>query len=363
MMNRVLGETARLGQSIWLDELSRELIDSGRLRQRVAEGLAGVTTNPAIFEKAIARGSDPRVARSGLRDPVALYEHLAFADVRDAADLLRPVHERTRGRDGYVSLEVPPALAHDRAGTVREALRLVRAIERPNLMIKVPATGQGLGAIAELTGHGVCVNATLIFSVASYRRVAEAHAAGLERWLAGGGDAARVASVASFFLSRIDTAIDRRLDALEGCAHLRGRTAIASARLAHAAYREMSAMPRWQALAARGARPQRLLWASTSTKNPTYPKLLYVENLVGPDTVNTLPEETYLEWCRSGEPRPTLEADAEGALLQLVDLEAAGIPLAEVAASLLDDGLRLFAEAFERLLGALARAGAQTGRP
>jgi transaldolase len=288
-----IGEIVALGQSVWFDNIRRGLLTSGEFERMVREdGLSGVTSNPSIFEKAIVGSTDYDDALAEARgaatdgeapDAKSVYEGLAIADLRQAADVLRPVYEETDGGDGYVSMEVAPDLAHDTAGTVAEARRLWAAVERPNLMIKVPGTEEGIPAIRQLIGDGINVNITLLFSVLVYERVVEAYLAGLEDRLAGGGDVARIASVASFFISRIDSAVDHRLGA-----PLQGKVGIASAKLAYASFGELFEGERWQALHGRGARVQRLLWASTSTKNPAYSDVLYDESLIGPDTVDTI---------------------------------------------------------------------------
>src|SRR5690606_20187005 len=289
------------GQAIWLDYLKRSLIQDGGLKALIDDdGLKGVTSNPSIFEKAIAGTDEYAEAISaflakGDHSVSEIYEHLAIADIQAAAAVLRPVFDRTEGRDGFISLECSPYLADDTQATIVEAMRLHQAIDRPNVMIKVPATPAGIPAIRELTGRGLNINITLLFSLAVYEQVVEAYLSGLEQWRQAGGDLSRIASVASFFLSRIDTEVDKRLDALEDKAladGLRGQAAIASATLAYNRYQILVSSPRWQALAAAGARTQRLLWASTSTKNPTYKDTLYAEAVVGRDTVDTLPPAT-----------------------------------------------------------------------
>jgi len=368
-------EVHRFGQSLWYDDLSRPLLEEGHLRRMVErDGLRGVTSNPSIFQRALS-GSDAydaelaRAVEEGA-DALAAYERLAVQDVRAAADLLRPVYDATGGGDGFVSLEVSPHLAHDSEGTVHEARRLRAAVDRTNLMIKVPATPAGLPAIETLVGEGVPVNVTLLFSVEVYARVAEAFLRGAERWVGGDGDPRRVASVASFFVSRVDGLVDEALDArIAGASDparrgalqaLRGKAAIANARLAYAHFRETLARPRWRALAARGVRPQRVLWASTSTKDPAYPRTKYVDGLVAADTVNTLPGATWEAYREEG--RPTLalgEAcghwpeDLAGARRVVAELAREGIDLAEVTATLLDQGVQLFADAFDGLLAAL----------
>jgi transaldolase/glucose-6-phosphate isomerase len=357
-------------QSVWLDYIRRHLLTSGELRRLVDEdGVTGVTSNPAIFEKAIAGSSDytaslARHAGAGEGDPKALYEALAIEDIQLAADVLHPVYARTAGRDGYVSLEVSPDLAHDTAGTVEEARRLWRAVGRGNLMIKVPATPAGIPAIRQLISEGLNVNVTLLFSIEIYERVAEAYMAGLEALAAQGGDVGRVGSVASFFISRIDSVIDAQLAAKAAAAPndaersrvlaLAGRAAIANASLAYQRASALFGSARWQALAARGARPQRLLWASTGTKNPAYRDTLYVEDLIGPDTVNTIPPATLDAFRHHGRPRASLAEDPVAAAAVLAGIAAAGISMPEVADRLLADGVQRFVDAFRKLLAAVA---------
>ncbi len=360
-----------LGQSVWLDEIRRSMLEGGDLARLVEEdGLAGVTSNPAIFEKAIAGSADYRDATARLLadspiSAVELYERLAIADIRDAAGVLRRVWDATDGRDGFVSLEVSPHLAHDTDATVAEALRLWAELAVPNVMIKVPATPEGIPAIERLIAEGVNVNVTLLFSCDAYARVVDAYFAGLERRAARGLPLDRVASVASFFVSRIDTVVDRRVEELiagadgavrAGLERLMGATAIANAKMAFEISRKRFADGRWQALAARGARPQRLLWASTSTKNPAYRDVIYVEELIGPDTVNTLPPATLAAFRDHGEPRLSLEQGLDEARAHLDRIGAAGISLTAVTDQLLADGVRLFAEAFDRLLAAVEKS-------
>ncbi len=295
------------GQSVWLDYIRRSLLTGGGLKRRIEEdGLGGVTSNPSIFEKAIVESSEYRdlldAPGSKWLSAKELYEKIAIGDIQDAADLLRPVYDRSGRRDGYVSLEVSPLLAHDASGTVEEAERLWKTVGRENLMVKVPATEEGTAAVGSLIGKGININVTLLFSVEAYARIAEAYMLGLEEWASRGGDLSRVASVASFFISRIDTAVDHLLDlkaeaasspdeqaSLQG---LRGHAAIASAKLAYQHFHHFYGGERWGRLVQHGARPQRLLWASTSTKNPAYRDVMYVEELIGPDTVNTIPPAT-----------------------------------------------------------------------
>jgi transaldolase len=360
-------DLARHGQSLWYDGLKRELIRTGTLAQLVIDGVRGLTTNPAIYEKAIAGTSDydADVAALAARrlDAKAIYEGMAVEDLRAAADLLRPVYDETDGRDGFVSLEVSPLLARDARGTVEEGRRLWRALARPNVFIKVPGTLEGMPAVEALTAEGINVNVTLLFSRAAYRRAAAAWMAAPVARAGRGGTLSRAASVASFFVSRVDTLVDRRIDEaarraadagervrIEG---LRGQAGIANAKLAYQDFKVLVATTRWERLAARGARPQRVLFASTSTKDPRYPELLYVEGLVGPDTVDTVPPETFEALRRGASVRATLEEDVAGARAHLAALEALGIWMPEITDELLADGVEKFAEPFERLLATL----------
>jgi transaldolase/glucose-6-phosphate isomerase len=364
------------GQSVWLDYIRRSLIASGELRRLIAEdGVRGVTSNPAIFEKAVAGSSDYRemLEAPGARalDAKTLYERLAVRDIQDACDALRGVYEETTRRDGYVSLEVSPLLAHDAPGTLDEARRLWSAVGRENVMIKVPATAEGIVAIEQLISEGINVNVTLLFALEAYERVAEAYIAGLGRLVARGGDATRVASVASFFVSRIDTAVDALLARrVQGSTNARehtvlksltGRVAIASAKLAYQRYQELFSGGRWQALAARGARTQRLLWASTGVKDPNYRDVLYVEELIGPDTVNTIPPATFEAFRDHGRPRASLTEDVDAARDTLDRLAHVGIAMADVTDGLLAEGVRLFAEAFAKLLNAVEMQSKDAG--
>ncbi len=371
------------GQSIWLDYIRRGLITSGELLRHVREdGLRGVTSNPAIFEKAIAGSTDYSADLDALQrrtdlDAMAMYEHLAIRDIQDAAEVLRPVYEETRRRDGYVSLEVSPYLARDTQGTIEEARRLWKAVARENVMIKVPATPEGIPAIEQLISEGININVTLLFAQETYDRVAEAYIRGLARFSAQGGDPGQVASVASFFISRIDTAIDGIItDRLKTAAtaserallrSLFGKVAIANAKLTYQRYMEIYGGARWAPLAAKGAQSQRLLWASTGTKNPAYRDVLYVEELIGKDTVNTLPPATFEAFRDHGRPRASLTENLGEAQDTMVLLDQVGISLKEVTERLLQEGVQLFAEAFDKLLGAVekrckARAGAVIGR-
>jgi len=375
-MNR-LQALGRQGQSVWLDYIRRQIIENGELRRMVDEdGVAGVTSNPAIFEKAIAGSTDyvdalARQVAAGVAGPKALYEALAIADIQDAADILRPVYTRTNGRDGFVSLEVSPNLAHDTQATLDEARRLWKAVGRDNLMVKVPATPEGIPAIRQLISDGININVTLLFAVEMYEKVAEAYIAGLDARAAAGGDVSRVASVASFFVSRIDGVIDAKLaekaatstsaDQQGHLTALAGKAAIASARLAYHRYLRAFRTPHWQALAGRGARTQRLLWASTSTKNLAYRDVIYVEELIGADTVNTIPPATLDAFRDHGEIRASLQESPEDAAAALRGIEAAGISIRDVTAHLLADGVKQFDVAFSRLLDAVAAKSAVLG--
>jgi transaldolase/glucose-6-phosphate isomerase len=362
-------QIAELGTSIWYDNLNRALLSSGELARMVErDGLRGMTSNPSIFEKAIGTGNDYDAQIKTLDktlDDVGAFEHLAIKDIQDACDVFRPVFDRTGGVDGYVSLEVSPRLAQDGAGTIVEARRLFGAVARPNVMIKVPGTPECIPAIRELIGEGININTTLLFAVDAYLATADAYVGGLELFAKTGGDLRKVAGVASFFLSRIDTAVDKLVDDKHADPALKGKAAIANAKVAYAEYQKLIASPRWKALA--GARPQRLLWASTGTKNPAYPKLMYVETLIGPDTVNTVPTETYNELRDHGEGHVglTLTKDLDGARTTLAALEAAGISLKGVTDKLLVDGVAAFSKSFDTLLPVVAkkRAALQGDHP
>ncbi|MFO1510169.1 MAG: transaldolase [Steroidobacteraceae bacterium] len=354
----------RFGQSVWLDYIQRGMLTSGEVTRLIAQdALTGMTTNPAIFENAITQHHDYDAAIAALalegRAVAEIYEALVVEDVGRAADLLRPTYEESGGRDGYVSLEVTPHIAYDTEATIVEAQRLWRRVARPNLMIKVPATQAGLQSIRRLIALGVNVNVTLLFGVARYREVAAAWMAGLEDRLAAGAPLAGVASVASFFLSRIDTHVDHLLDEADGPAvrALRGQTAIACARLAYQEYKALTAGRRWQTLAANGVKSQRLLWASTSTKDRAYHDLKYVEALIGSETVNTLTPETLAAYRNRGEPADRLEEDLDVAGTLPERLAALGVDLETVSAELELQGVRKFVESFDRLHAALEGRG------
>ena len=357
------------GQSVWLDYLRRSLFTSGEFSRLITEdGLRGVTSNPSIFEKAIAGRTDyldalQNIERHRDLEPMALYEALAIRDIREAADLLRPVYDATGRADGYVSLEVSPYLAHDTAATIADARRLWKAVGRDNLMIKVPGTVEGVPAIRQLISEGVNINITLLFGVGRYADVATAYIEGLSTFVGHGGDAATMGSVASFFVSRIDTMVDgmitNRLAAATDASvrtaltGLLGTVAIANAKLAYQRYLEFCGTAAWQRLAAKGAHPQRLLWASTSTKNPRYRDVRYVEELIGRDTVNTIPPATLEAFRDHGRPRASLEEGVENARNVIETLERVGISLNDVTNRLVEDGVALFSEAFDHLLAAV----------
>lgn len=360
-----LHQLAQLGQAIWLDFIRRSFVTSGELQALIDQGLRGMTSNPTIFEKAIAGSQDYDadlrwLAAAGKTTPEC-YEALAIADIQMAADLFRPLFEQTAGADGYVSLEVNPTLAHDTAGTILEARRLFQAVNRPNVMIKIPATPEGLPAIEEVIASGVNVNVTLIFSVEQYAAVVQAYLNGLERLAAAGGDLRRVASVASFFVSRIDTAVDAELQRL-GLSELQGQAAIASARLAYARFRLLFSGDRWQALQRQGARLQRPLWASTGTKNPAYPDTLYVDNLIAPDTVNTLPPATLNAFLAHGRLALTLEEGLPAAQELMERLAAGGVDLPAITQRLLNEGVQAFAQSFTSLLESIDHKRQQFAR-
>lgn len=358
------------GQVVWLDFLSRRFIADGRLQRLVDEdGLAGITSNPSIFEKAILGSDDydaPLAARGHSHvDDRALFERLAVEDVRSAADVLKPVYDAAKRADGFASIEVSPYLAMRAGETVAEARRLWQAVGRENLMIKVPATAPGLEAIRQLTGEGINVNITLLFSQTVYEGVVEAYLGGLEDFIARGGDPAKVASVASFFISRIDTAVDKLVterlsqtadDAQRlALASIVGKVAIANAKLAYQRYKQRFAGPRWAALDAKGARPQRLLWASTGAKNPSYSDVLYVEELIGPNTINTMPLATLDAFRDHGRARASLQENLPAARQAMATLARLGISLDEIADRTLAEGIQLFTAAMEKLLDAIAR--------
>jgi transaldolase len=359
-----LSELSAAGTAVWLDFVDRKFLDAGGLKQLVdADGLSGVTSNPSIFEKAMGHGDayDASLAKYDREHPGAAtidrYEGQAIEDIKHAADTLRPVYDRLDAKDGYVSLEVRPTIADDTDATIAEAAKLWAAVDKPNLMIKIPGTPAGAPAISATIAAGINVNVTLLFGIEAYKRVAEAYATGLEERVRQGQPIDRIASVASFFVSRIDSAIDKKIDALgtEAAKKLRGKVAIANAKLAYAWYQEFSASPRWQMLAAKGAQPQRLLWASTGTKDPAYPTTLYVDTLIGPDTVNTMPPATMDAFRETGTVAQTLTQDVDGARQVLAEAERLGLDLDGVTDTLVEEGVASFAKAFDDLLGAIAK--------
>ncbi|HEX5469009.1 MAG TPA: transaldolase [Gaiellaceae bacterium] len=358
-----LGKLSELGQSVWIDYLSRDLIRSGELERMMREhSVVGVTSNPTIFQKAISSGDaydeQLREVLAEERDPKEIFLRLAVKDVEDALALLRPVWDEGSGRDGYVSIEVDPNIAYDTEATVAEALRLHEWIDEPNLFVKIPATKPGLPAIEDMIAKGRSINVTLTFSLRRYEEVARAYIRGLERLVAGGGDPSTVASVASFFVSRVDTETDKRLDAIGGHDKLKGKLAIANARLAYQRYEELFSGEAWDFLASKGATPQRPLWASTSTKNPEYRDVMYVEELIGPMTVNTMPEETISAFEDHGKVALTVEQGIDEAKRLFEDLAKAGIDYDDVTETLEQEGVEKFADSFSELLeGIRAKSG------
>jgi transaldolase len=355
MPDTPLTQLSALGQSVWIDFLSRRFVQDGDLAGLVEQGLVGVTSNPTIFQAAIADGDayDEQL-REVLKTetaPKEVFLALAVEDIRDACDILRPVWDRPgpTARDGWVSLEVDPTLAHDTAATIAEAKRLHDLVDRPNLFVKIPATKEGLPAIEEAIAAGIPINVTLIFSLQRHREVAEAYIRGVQRYADAGGDLSKLASVASFFVSRVDTEADKRLDAVGGHDELKGTLAIANAKLAYVTYQEVFAGEQWEALAAKGASAQRCLWASTSTKNPAYRDVLYVEELIGADTIDTMPRETVEAFLDHGRVRPSLEEDVDGARRTLDAFAAAGIDYDDVVETLEREGVEKFAKSFEQL--------------
>ena len=352
-----LKQLAEQGQSVWIDFLSRRFVHDGDLAGLVRDGVVGVTSNPTIFQGAIAEGDayddQIRDLSASESDPKEIFIALARDDIRDACDVLRPVWDEGNGKDGWVSLEVDPNLAHDTEGTIAEAKRLHALVEKPNLFIKIPATPEGLPAIEETIAAGIPVNVTLIFSLERHREVAEAYVRGLQRLVESGGDPSRIASVASFFVSRVDTEADKRLDAIGGHDELKGTLAIANAKLAYVTYAEVFSGSAWEKLAAAGATAQRCLWASTSTKNPEYRDVIYVEELIGPDTVNTMPRETVEAVQDHAEIERTLDRDVEGARAVLQAFADAGIDYDDVVQTLEREGVEKFAKSFRELFAGL----------
>ncbi len=366
-----LHRLSALGQSVWVDFLSRESIRGGHLQELIdADAVVGATSNPTIFQKAMSTGDayDEQLRELGEEglDARETFWRLAERDIKDACDLFHPIWEGGSGRDGYVSLEVAPDLAYDTLATYEEAINLHETVDRPNLMVKIPATQPGLAAIEDVIAKGHSINVTLIFSLRRYAEVAESYVRGIERLVAAGGDPRKVASVASFFVSRIDTEADRRLEELaQGGGDraggdpslikgLKGRLAVANARLAYQHYRSVFRGPRWEYLTGKGATPQRVLWASTSTKNPAYQDTLYVEELVGPDTVNTMPEETIRAYQDHGRPQSRLVVEVAQARKLLEELARAGVDYDDLTDTLEREGVQKFSDSFEELIAALA---------
>ena len=372
-----LKELIKFGQSVWLDYIRRDLFTSGELKRLIEQdGLRGMTSNPSIFEKAIA-GSDlyaqtlADLEKRKDLDAKGRYEELAIKDIQDAADFLKPVYQQTKKRDGYVSLEVSPYLAHKTQETLDEARRLWKRVGRENLMVKVPGTPEGIPAFQQLISEGININVTLLFAFDVYVRVAEAYIAGLEAFAKSGGDVSRIASVASFFISRIDTLVDGEIDAKLKTStspadqallrSLHGKVAIANGKLTYQRYKQIFSGPRWDALASRGAQTQRVLWASTSTKNPKYSDVYYVEELIGPDTVDTIPPATFDAFRDHGKPRASLEENVQAAQETMQGLETAGISMKAATDKLTDDGVKQFSDAFDKLLDAVKQHAAKAG--
>ena len=367
-----LKDLLKYGQSVWLDYIRRDLLTSGELKRLIEEdGLRGMTSNPSIFEKAIADSTLYSDILQSLRsrtdlDAKGRYEILAIRDIQEATDIFRSVYQDSKRRDGYVSLEVSPYLARDTQGTLAEARRLWKTVSRENLMIKVPGTAEGIPAFQQLISEGINVNVTLLFSQEVYKKVAEAYIAGLEQLAARGGDVSKMASVASFFISRIDVSVDAIVEGRlktskdpreqEQLKSLLGKVAIANGKETYVSYQKIFSGDRWKALAAKGAQTQRVLWASTSAKNPNYSDVLYVEELIGPDTVNTIPPVTFNAFRDHGHPRASLTENVEAANRTMETVAKLGISMKEVTDKLTDDGVRLFAEAFEKLLQAVEKS-------
>ena len=360
------------GQSVWLDYIRRDLLTGGELQRLIEEdGLRGMTSNPAIFEKAITGSTLYDDLLNSLRprtdlDAKGRYEILAIRDIQDAADFLRPVYQSSKRRDGYVSLEVSPYLARDTKGTIEEARRLWKAVGRENVMIKIPGTAEGIPAIQQAISEGININVTLLFAQDVYVKVAEAYIAGIEQFATNGGDVGKMASVASFFISRIDSLVDSMIDARlktskdateqQQLRNVQGKVAIANGKQTYEKYQDIFGSDRWKALAAKGAQTQRVLWASTSTKNPVYRDVLYVEELIGPDTVDTIPPATLDAFRDHGIPRASLTENVDAAHRTMEAVAKLGISMKEVTDKLTDDGVRLFAEAFDKLLAAVEKS-------
>lgn len=362
-MSNPLHELNAAGQSIWLDYIDRTMLQNGDLKKRIEQdALTGMTSNPTIFEKALAEGQayDGQIGSStGSYTAMELFELVETTDVRDACDIFRGVYDRTKGKDGFVSIEVSPSSANDARRTIGEAQRLWAAVDRPNVMIKIPGTAEGAKAVEEAIAAGMNVNITLLFSLDAYARVIEAYMRGLEARGKAGKSIDQIHSVASFFISRVDSEVDKRLGSNDA---LKGKAAIANAKLAYALFQKEFSSPRWKALAAKGASVQRPLWASTSTKNPAYRDVLYVEELIGPDTVNTMPPATIVAFRDHGKTSRTIDKDLGQAHKDLNAIEAAGVSMNEVTDKLLVDGLASFQKSFETLIGGLEKKTKSLGR-
>ena len=358
-MTNPIQQVRELGQSIWYDNISRSHIASGELQRLIDLGVSGLTSNPTIFEKAISEGADYDADLDGLiaarKTPAEIFESLAIQDIRAASDMLRPAYAAAGGADGFASFEVSPHLAHDTEGTIAAARRLFALLDRPNVMIKVPGTPEGIQAIRRLISEGVNVNVTLIFSLAAYAQVREAYVSGLEERAAAGGDVSGVGSVASFFVSRVDTAVDGQLDeriqnCCESLSRLRSEAAIANAKLAYRDFKMTFEDERFESLRSMGARVQRPLWASTSTKNPALSDVLYVESLIGRHTVNTMPDATLEAFLDHGRAAESLERNLHTAEQTIASLESVGISMEQTTARLLADGVKAFADSYDKLL-------------
>ncbi len=355
MASNHLHEIQALGQSVWLDNISRALIEDGDLARLVEDGVSGVTSNPTIFDKAMSDtdrydAAFAEAMSAGLDDPREVFFRVGGADIRDACDILAPVYERSEGKDGHVSFELPPDVADDVQGSVEVAKRLHADIDRPNLLIKVPGTAAGVKAFEELTAAGVSVNVTLLFAVKRYEEVAEAYLSGLERRVAAGAPIDRIASVASFFVSRVDSKVDKALEGL-GRNDLAGKAGIANAKLAYESFGRMFAGERWDELVSQGVNPQRPLWASTGTKNPDYPDTLYVDNLIGPHTVNTMPDATLAAARDHATPARTVDRDLDAAHALIAELRDIGVPFDRIVEQeLTEEGLASFAKSFDSLI-------------
>jgi transaldolase len=365
MIDNSLWRLNAAGQSIWLDYIDRTMLRNGDLQRRIRdEALTGMTSNPTIFEKALAEGAaydDQIRSAPGNRTALELFELIATTDVRDACDGFQSVHERTKGNDGFVSIEVSPGAANDAVATISEATRLWATVDRPNVLVKVPGTAEGAKAVRQLIANGININITLLFSIAAYKAVIDAYIGGLEDRVAAGKDISKLHSVASFFVSRVDTEVDKRIDALiksapdkqQALSALKGKAAIANAKLAYKLFQTETTSARWKALAAKGATVQRPLWASTSTKNPAYRDVMYVEQLIGPDTVDTMPPQTIDAFCDHGVVARTVDADLDEAQATIDALEQNGISMRDVTDKLLTDGIASFGKSFETLLSGL----------